>query len=164
MSADFFGLLERLVQGGVNFVIVGGFAGAAYGCCIVTQDMEICIELSEENLLRLQESLSGLNAVHRMTPKRVKLRLARVTCGQVENLYLDTDMGQLDCLGYVAGVGDYASAEKASEVLDVEGKKVRVLNLESLIESKKARNRARDVAAVRELRAIKELKKNKKQK
>jgi hypothetical protein len=159
MSGDFVGLLERLAKGGVDFVVVGGFAGIAHGCTYVTADIDICIDLAADNLLRLQESLAGLNPVHRMTRKRIKLGLTRANCGQIKNLYLDTDMGQLDCVGAIAGVGDYENVRKESEVVTVEGVKLRVLNIDALIESKKAMNRAKDAAAITELEAIRKMRK-----
>ena len=39
MSSDFLNLLERLVNAGVDFVIIGGFAGVVHGCTYVTQDI-----------------------------------------------------------------------------------------------------------------------------
>ena len=58
MSNDFLNLLERLVQAGVDFVIVGGFAGVVHGCTCVTQDIDICCDFSPANLLALQKAIS----------------------------------------------------------------------------------------------------------
>jgi len=79
VSSDFSNLLERLVKAGVDFVIVGGFAGVVHGCTYVTQDVDICCDFSAANLLALQNALSDLNPVHRMTPGRKKLQLTRQT-------------------------------------------------------------------------------------
>ncbi len=153
-------LLRRLVEGGADFVIVGGFAGVVHGCTYVTQDVDICCDFSSENLLALQQSVAGLHAVHRMTPKRRPLELTEQTCGQFKNLYLDTDLGQLDCVSFIAGVGDYEKVRKASEEIEVEGVRLRVLGVEGLIEAKKAMGRERDRQAVLQLEAIKRLKEN----
>ena len=158
MKGDFSNLLERMVKAGVDFVIVGGFAGVAHGCTYVTQDIDICCDFSPPNLL-LQKALIGLNPVHRMTPKRPKLHLTKDNSRQLKNLYLDTDSGQLDCLGFIAGIGDYHKAKQASELIVVENTKLRVLNLDALIKSKKAMNRPRDRQTVLQLQAIKKLKK-----
>ena len=83
MTSNFFNLLERLVEAGVDFVIVGGFAGVVYGCAYLTQDIDICCDFSAENLLRLQKALHGLNPVHRMTAKRQKLELTKDKCTQL---------------------------------------------------------------------------------
>ena len=158
MSSDFLNLLERLVRAGVDFVIVGGFAGVVHGCTYVTQDVDICCDFSPANLISLQEAICDLHAVHRMTPKRTKLKLTEKTCGQLKNLYLDTDIGQLDCLSFIDGVGDFHQVELASKSIEVENMQIRVLSLDALIKAKKAMNRPRDTEAILQLEAIKRLK------
>lgn len=159
MKSNFFNLLERLVRADFDFVIVGGFAGVVYGCTYVTQDIDICCDFSTDNLLLLQKALSDLHAVHRQTPKRKKLELTRANCREYKNLYLDTDIGQLDCLSFIDGVGDYRKVKEGSRIIEIEDMRMRVLNLDELIESKKAMNRPRDKEAVLQLEAIKKLKK-----
>ncbi len=53
---------------------------------------------------RLQKALADLNPVHRMTSNRNKLELTAENCSQFKNLYLDTDIGQLDCLEQIEGM------------------------------------------------------------
>lgn len=157
MSNDFVNLLERLVNNGVDFVIVGGFAGVVHGCTYVTQDIDICCDFSPSNLLALQRAVSDLNPIHRMTPQRKKLELTEEACAQLKNLYLDTREGQLDCLSFLDGLGDYTQAKQESEVIEVEGTKMRVLSLDALVRTKRAMNRPRDKEAISQLEAIKEL-------
>lgn len=157
MSNDFVNLLERLVNNGVEFVIVGGFAGVVHGCTYVTQDIDICCDFSPANLLALQNAISDLDPVHRMTPKRLKLRLTEEICAHLKNLYLDTKQGQLDCLSFIDGLGDYHRAKQESELVEVEDMKMRVLNLDALIKTKRAMNRPHDREAVSQLKAIKKL-------
>ncbi|HCO94347.1 MAG TPA: nucleotidyltransferase [Phycisphaerales bacterium] len=159
MSNDFVNLLERLVKNGVDFVIVGGFAGVAHGCTYVTQDIDICCDFSPANLLALQKAISDLDPVHRMTPNRKKLKLTDKTCEQFKNLYLDTKNGQLDCLSFIDCLGDYSRAKQESEFIEVEDMKIRVLSLDALIKTKRAMNRPRDKAAVLQLESIKRLRK-----
>ncbi len=161
MSSDFINLLERLVNARVDFVIIGGFAGVVHGCTYVTQDIDICCDFSPATLLALQGAISDLHPVHRMTPKRKKLQLTEKTCVQFKNLYLDTDIGQLDCLSFIDGLGDYSQVKRESELIEVEKMKVRVLSLDALIKAKKSMNRPRDKEAVLQLEAIKKLRKSK---
>ncbi len=151
-------LLERLVKAGVDFVIVGGFAGVAHGCTFVTQDIDVCCDFAPANLLRLQKALSGLHPVHRMTPKRKKLELTEKNCGQFKNLYLDTDIGQLDCVSFVEGVGEYRKVKRASELVKMQNMQIRVLGIDALIRAKRAMNRPRDREAILQLEAIRKLK------
>lgn len=158
MRSDFFGLLDRLVKAGVDFVLVGGFAGVVHGCTYVTQDIDICCDFSADNLLRLQKALSNLHPVHRMTTNRLKLELTKESCSQLKNINLDTDAGQLDCLSFIDGLGDYQKAKQESMLIEVEDIKLRVLNIEALIEAKKTMNRPRDRETIFQLEAIEKLK------
>jgi len=94
-----------------------------------------------------------------MTPKRPKLKLTEKTCMQFKNLYLDTRKGQLDCLSVLDGLGNYNRARQESELIEIEGIKMRVLNLDALIKTKKVMNRPRDREALSQLEAIKKLRK-----
>lgn len=157
--SDFLDLLERLTKAGVDFVVVGGFAGVVHGCTYVTEDIDLCCDFSSGNLLLLQEAIRDLHPVHRMTPKRKELELTEETLTQLKNLYLDTDIGQLDCLSFIEGVGDYQRVRRASKSIKVGDIQLQVLKLDALIEAKKAMNRPRDRQAILQLEAIKQLKK-----
>ena len=159
MNDDFRDLLTRLIETQVDFVLVGGFAGVAHGCSCVTQDIDICCDFSPENLLALQQAVSDLHPVHRMTPGRKRLNLTEQTCSQFKNLYLDTDIGQLDCLSFIDGLGDYQMVKQASELIKIKDLPLRILSLGGLIKAKKAMNRPRDRQVIFELEAIKKLKK-----
>jgi hypothetical protein len=89
-----------------------------------------------------------------MTPKRLPLQLTREYCRGLKNLYLETDLGVLDCLSEVLGVGGYAAVRRQSAVLDMEFGKCRVLGLDALIRAKRAMDRPRDREAVKQLEAI----------
>ncbi|MBL7153532.1 MAG: nucleotidyltransferase [Phycisphaerae bacterium] len=159
MNDHFNDLLERLVGAGVDFVVVGGFAGVVHGCTYVTQDIDICCDFSAENLMALQEAVSDLHPVHRMTPARKALALTEQSAGQLKNLYLDTDIGQLDCLSFIDGLGDYEKVKQASKEVQVRKMLLRVLGLDGLIEAKKAMNRPQDKQALLQLETVRKLKK-----
>jgi hypothetical protein len=162
MTDDFINILERLVDAGVDFVVVGGFAGIVHGCTYVTQDVDICCDFSPANLLALQKAVSKLHPVHRMTPKHKKLELTEKTSKQFKNLYLDTDIGQLDCVSFIDGLGDYQKVKQASKLVKVRDTKLRVLSLDALIKAKKAMNRPRDKQVLLQLEVIKKAEKKQK--
>ncbi|MBM4027565.1 MAG: nucleotidyltransferase [Planctomycetes bacterium] len=157
MKGGFADLLERLADAKVEFVIVGGYAGIVHGCTYMTQDVDICCDFAPANLLALQRALSDLHPVHRMTPGRVPLELTAANVGEFQNLYLDTDLGHLDCLSEIQGVGGYEQVKQASVAIEVEGRELRVLSLDALIIAKEAMNRRRDKEAVRQLKAVRRL-------
>lgn len=156
MNSDLFDILKRLSEGHVSFVIIGGFAATVYGCTILTEDMDICCDFSPENLLRLQNALAGLHPVHRMTPNRKPLELTPNTVTGLKNLYIDTDLGILDCLGYVNGIGDFQHVLKGSRKIEVEGIELNILTIDALIQAKEAMRRPHDQQAVIQLKAIRE--------
>lgn len=149
-------LLKRLIEHKIEFVIVGGYAGVAYGVTLVTQDIDICCRFSVDNLMRLQKALKELHPVHRMTPKRLPLKLTRETCKSMRNLYLSTDWGQLDCLGRILGLGDFEEVLAQSEEIELDFGPCRIVTIDALIKAKRAMNRPRDREAVLQLTAIKE--------
>ncbi len=149
-------ILTLLAKHDVDFVVVGGYAVAAHGSSFVTQDVDICCDFSPDNLLRLQKALGKTHPVHRMTPKRLPLVLTPESCEGINNLYLDTDIGQVDCLGSVLGVGGFEEVKQRSVPVIIDGFTCRLIELGALIEAKKAMGRPRDLAAVQELEAIKE--------
>jgi len=155
--SDLQSLLHRLSRAGVDFVIVGGYAGIVHGCTYVTQDIDICCDFSSANLLTLQQALNDVHPVHRMTPGRKPLELTPENAGEFKNLYLDTDLGRLDCLSYVEGLGSYEQVKQASERFEVEGAQLRVLSIDALITAKRAMNRLRDREAIRQLQNVKRL-------
>ena len=153
--SDLRNLLQRLAGAGVQFAIVGGYAGVVHGCTYVTQDVDICCDFSRANLLALQRALCDVHPVHRMTPGRKALELKPENAAEFKNL--DTDIGRLDCLSHIDGLGNYEQVKRACERVEVEGVPFHVLTIDSLITTKQAMSRPRDREAIRQLQAIKRL-------
>jgi len=147
-------LLGRLVQHDVDFVIIGAYASVVHGATLVTHDVDICCSFTSRNLLKLQKSLAGLHPIHRLTPNELPLKLTPVGCCGLKNLYLKTDLGVIDCLGEVLGVGNFAAVKRQSVIVGMEFGKCRVLDLDALIKAKRAMGRPRDREAVIQLEAI----------
>jgi hypothetical protein len=142
-----------LVEGNVEFVLVGGFAAMAHGSTLLTRDVDICCRFSQANLMRLQAALQGLHPVHRSRPD-IPLELTPEQCASLRNLYLTTDLGILDCLGEVLGVGDFDAVKARSIEIDLPFGQCRVLGLEALIEAKEAMGRDHDKLTVKQLREV----------
>lgn len=151
-------LLERLVRAEVQFVLIGGYACIVHGGTLTTEDIDICCDFTPENLLCLQRAVNDLNPVHRMTPKRIPLSLTAENCQNLKNLYLDTDLGQLDCISEVKGLGNFDQVNQMCQTIEAEGIQLKVLNRDALIQSKKTMGRPRDHEAIRQLEAIAKMK------
>jgi hypothetical protein len=146
-------LTRRLIEAQVDFVLVGGFAAAAYGVTLLTRDVDICCRFDEPNLMRIQTALAGLHPVHRSRPD-MPLELTPDECARLKNLYLRTDLGPLDCLGEVLGVGGFNEVLAHSIQLQLPFGPCRIVDLETLIRAKEAMNRDHDRVSVRQLREI----------
>ncbi len=147
-------LTRRLVQAEVEFVLVGGFAAVAHGVTLVTRDVDICCRFSEVNLMRIQKALADLHPVHRSRPE-LPLHLTPELCASLKNLYLKTDLGVVDCLGEVLGVGDFGRVWENSIELELPVGTCRVLGIDAMIAAKEAMNREHDRITVNQLRQIK---------
>jgi hypothetical protein len=143
-------LTRRLVEAQVEFVLIGGFAAAAHGATLVTRDVDICCRFNEPNLMRLQKALAGLHPAHRSRPD-LPLALTPGQCADLNNLHLDTDLGRVDCLSEVLGVGNFESALAHSVELELPFGSCRILDLETLIRAKEAMDRDHDRLTVRQL-------------
>jgi hypothetical protein len=136
--------------------VVGGFAAVAHGVTLLTQDIDICCPVTADNLMRLQAALADLHPVHRMPPERPPLRLTPDTATEFRNLYLETDWGQLDCLGEILGLGDYHQVLAQSLEIQLAGGPCRILTIDALIQAKRAMGRDKDRETILQLRAIQE--------
>jgi predicted nucleotidyltransferase len=150
-------LLQRLVDGDVDFVIVGGVAAVAHGSVAFTQDLDISYAPDDANLDRLGRVLVDLGARLRGVTDDVPFVPDGRTLRHTRLLTLDTPLGQIDLLAQPDGAPLYARLRDRAVLQDVAGVQVRVASLEDLIAMKKAAGRPKDLVAVEELEAIRRL-------
>jgi hypothetical protein len=94
-------LIQRLADAGFEYVVVGGYASVLHGSAYVTDDLDVCAELSAENIGKLRTALADLNPRHRMTHGKISF-LNQPPAGQaVHNLYLETEGGILDIITFL---------------------------------------------------------------
>lgn len=149
-------LLTRLSETGLEFVVIGGVCVVFHGVPMATFDLDICCPFGEENVRRIAAAVGDLHPVHRLTANKLPLDATRDRFADFKNLYLQTDLGQLDCLSEVAGVGTFAEAFRRSVAARFSYGEYRFLNLDALIAAKEAAGREHDLAAVKRLKAVKE--------
>ena len=155
---DLRGLLIRLAAAEFPFVVVGGYAAFAHGATLVTQDLDVCCVFTDDSLQRLDAAIGALHPVHRMRPDRPPLVMPPGFSRGLQNLYLDTDLGPLDLLGRIKGIGGYPEALARSEAVQVGDATIRLLSLDAIIQAKEAMDRDRDQEAARQLREIRGMK------
>lgn len=104
-------LLAALVRGGVDFIVVGGYAVAAHGFPRATKDIDICPDPSDPNLRRLAAVLAELEAeligMEEFTATAefdLKPNLQGLEMGG--NWVLLTKHGRLDVMQHLDGLGE----------------------------------------------------------
>ena len=147
-------LLQRLDESGIEFVLVGGYAAMLHGSSLLTRDVDVCAVLTPATIEKLRDALRELHPVHRLSsPQRSFLDVPESGTA-LDNLYLNTDLGTLDLLSRITGVGDYARVVRDAIEVDLSGLRVRAISLDDLIAAKEALGRDKDLIAAKELRAV----------
>ena len=154
-------LLKALYDQELEFVIIGGAAAVLHGSAYVTGDLDICYSREKENLKRLATALASFDPSLRGAPKDLPFQLDADSLKSGLNS-LTTDLGDLDLLGEVVGLGGYADVLAFSEELELFGMRCKILTLEGLIKSKQAVGRAKDLRLLPELEALLEIRKSEK--
>jgi len=153
---DFERIFDTLVRNGVEFVIVGGIAATLHGSARMTQDLDFVYRRTRENMERLVTALVPLQPSLLGAPKDLPFRFDAHTIRAGLNFTFTTDWGDVDCLGEVSGIGGYPEALARSVEVTLFGLPLRFLNLDALIDSKRADGRRKDLEAIAELEVIRE--------
>lgn len=150
--ARFAEILRLLAENEVEFVVVGMTAGILHGAPVTTVDLDLVHRRTRENVARLLRVLSALDATYRHDPRGLRPGESHLV-GPGHQL-LATTHGDLDCLGTIDEDRGYEDLFPLSVELALgEGRTVRVLTLQALIESKERAGRPKDLAALPVLRA-----------
>ncbi len=152
-------ILRALYDGGVEFVIIGGAAMQFQGSARLTEDLDFCYLRSKRNFERLATTLAPYHPHLRGAPEGLPFHFDSATIERGSNFTLLTDLGPIDFLGHVSGLGDYEAVARESETMSVFGLDQKVLSLAGLIKSKKAAARSKDLEAIAELEAMQEYRK-----
>jgi len=147
-------VLKNLNSHQVEYIIIGGYAAVLHGASYATNDVDICYHRTKQNL----ESI-----VHVLKPFRPKLRTIdgdvpflfdTKTLLAGMNFTLSTDLGDIDLLGEVSGVGNYQNMIKNAEPTVVFQEKCFVISLLDLLKTKKAVGRPKDLSLVDQIEAL----------
>jgi len=152
-------LLRSLDGEGVAFVIIGGAAAVLQGSAYITNDLDICYSRERDNLKKLAAALAPLHPLLRGAPRDVPFLLDAQPLRSGLNFTLQTDLGDLDLLGEVSGLGQYSAVVSFSEEVEIFGMRCRALTLEGLIKAKQAAGRPKDLRILPELEALLEIRK-----
>ena len=148
MDTPYEKLLAKLVRAEVKFIIVGGVAVALNGFVRTTEDIDILIEASAENVTRLLDELGNFGEGHAR-------ELSPADFSDSEGAIRIIEDFPLDVFTMMRGkrYADLVGSTKTTRIDDVE---VRYLNSEALIALKSDSQRDQDRIDVSALRALKD--------
>ena len=155
MTTQFAALLAALNRAKVTFVVIGGVALVSRGGSRLTNDLDVVYDRRPENLDRLVAAVAPLHPRLRGAPKELPFFFDGRSLRSGLNFTLVTDVGELDLLGEVAGLGGFDEAVSSSSILTLFGQDVRVLDLEGLEKSKRAAGRVKDLLDLEMIAALK---------
>jgi predicted nucleotidyltransferase len=153
---DIPGILQILHSSGVEFVVVGGVAATAHGSARATNDLDVVYRRTPNNFGKLAAALAPHSPYLRGAPPGLPFRWDVATIERGLNFTLSTSLGAVDLLGEIAGGGSYEDLLRNSTQIEIFGARCSFLNLEKLIEVKRAAGRPKDLEVIAELEAIQE--------
>jgi hypothetical protein len=138
----------------IECVIIGGVASTLYGSAILTNDLDVCYARNVGNLEKLATALQSVRAKLRNAPPDLPFLLDAETLRHGLNFTFSTDIGSLDLLGEVRGVGFYNDVVVEAVSYELFGYPFPVIEINKLISAKRAAGRPKDMVAVAELEAL----------
>jgi hypothetical protein len=148
--------LRLLGEYEIKCVIVGGVAAAIHGSILLTNDVDVCYSRDTPNLQKLATALRSVHARLRNAPEDLPFILDAETLKRGLNFTFVTDIGDLDLLGEIRGVGHFDDVLADSLTVELFGYRFSVIDLGKLIVAKRAAGRPKDLIAVPELEALQE--------
>ena len=142
-NPDFLRIIRVLVEHDVDFIIVGGVCAVLQGVPVTTADLDIVHRRSEKNVIKLLAALDALVAQSRLDSRGLKPDRSHLL--SAGHQLLTTNAG---LLGELVGSYRYEDLLPDSEEVEVDGRTIRLLSLEKLLETKTKADRPKDHAAI----------------
>lgn len=142
----------KLLEGGVEFILIGGYAVIFHGYGRTTGDMDLWLKPDNENKKKLIEVLRGEN----IAEEDLKT-VSEFDFNQINVFHIGSPPFRIDFLTKVPPL-NYSEADSHKEFFTLEGRKIPVLHLNDLLINKMLSGRPKDIADVDELKKIQRLK------
>src|SRR5579863_9460506 len=151
---NFVQAVQVLTDAGVDFAIIGGWSAIMHGSAHLTNDLDLCYSRTSTNLQRLAQTLAPYHPRPAGFPPELPFVWDERTLNGGTVFTLDTDLGQIDLLAEVAGLGDWSEIRKCCVRIPAFGREVWTLDLPSLIRAKRAAGRPKDLLVLPELESL----------
>lgn len=146
--------LKALCDAQVEFVIIGGVSATFHGSSQVTFYLDICYARSAANLKRLAKALEPFHPRPRGFPDSLPFIWDEATLRNGSLFTLTTELGDIDLLAEVTGLGTFEDIKAQSVEIEAHGQRVLTTNLRSLIVAKRAAGREKDLRTLPELESL----------
>ena len=146
---DYRAIIETLAGQGVEFIVVGGVGAVLQGAPLNTWDVDVLYRREPSNIARALAALRLLDARFHLHPDLVPNPSYLESTGPK---LLLTKLGRLDMLGTVGKALNYDDLINQTDELKLGELRVRVLQLETLIQLKEELGRDKDLAVLPTLR------------
>lgn len=143
--------IRHLVGHNVDFVIVGNVASIIQGAPLTTNDIDIMVDPTDENLANLATALSSEQTqmqtwgsseiVPHPVVKASELKL-------VDPIRFVTQFGVVDVMPELPAVGFFGDVKRGAREYRLDAAPIWVGNLDDIIKSKEAADRVKDLAAL----------------
>ena len=134
--------------------MIGGLSATLHGSARVTYDLVICYSRALVNIGRLTAALAPFNPRPRGFPVGLPFVWDEATLRNATILTLQTDIGEIDLLAEVAGMGDFDAVMGHSMTVEAFHRQIVTLDLPGLIQAKRATGREKDLSALAELESL----------
>lgn len=143
LSLDFKEFIALLNANGVRYLVVGGYAVAAYGHPRYTKDLDIWLEVSPDNAQRVLTALADFGFGGLNLDEQDFLELDRV-------VQIGHPPQRIDLLTSASGVR-FDVCYAARTEIELDGVRVNFIDLDNLMRNKLATGRAQDHADIEAL-------------
>jgi hypothetical protein len=150
-------ILSLLTTHQVQFILIGGLAMRVHGSAHITEDLDVCYSRAPQNIVALASAFETIHPYLRGAPAGLPFHFDVPTILAGLNFTLISDLGDIDLLGEVSGIGNYEKALPQSEKRTIFELPVPVLSLDGLIAAKKAAGRGKDRQHLLELEELKKM-------
>jgi len=147
-------LLKALADSQAKFIVVGAYGAIMQGSTLRTDDLDICYERTPDNYKKIVRAIAPFRPRLRGVPENLKVPFDEQSLAQGTNFTLATDLGNLDLLGEMSGVGGYRQIIADAREFNLGNLICRVASLDTIIRSKEAADRPKDRATLPELKAL----------
>lgn len=150
-------LFRALERHGVEYVTVGGIAIQAHGAQRLTQDLDIAIATSRDNLNRLAAALADVDArVLGPQGQRSRATPSAAMLASGDQWHLVTRHGRLDVVTLPAHLGSFADIRRRAHDVPLGDITVPIAHRDDLLRMKRASQRPQDLEDVRLLESLRD--------